>query len=1280
MTPERWRRIKEVFAAALEVEAERRAALVAELAGGDAWLAAEVLSLLAAHDSAGPSRPAAFATRAAPDADAADFTGNARFEIEARLGAGGFGVVYRARDRERERSVALKVLRGRDAAGLVRFKREFRALADVLDPHLVRLHELFAQDDQVFFTMELVEGRPIDLALREPAPPSPARLARVFRQLVAGVGTLHAHGLLHRDLKPSNVLVTGDDRVVILDFGLATDVRAADAAEGLGGTPAYMAPEQLAAGTSSPASDVYALGVTLYEALAGRLPFEGAPRALAAMKAAGPPPLPAACGAPPALERLCAALLAPDPRARPGLDEVERTLAALDEGPTPRPGARPRAAAPFVGRAAHLQRLRAAWGRAREGAPAVVCLRGASGMGKTALVRRFLDELPDAAVLTSRCHEREALGYKALDGIVDGLSQLWRALPRAEAESLRPEGMDDLARLFPALRSFARRAPEDAAPGDGTEPLRRAFEALRELIARLAARRPMVVFIDDLQWGDDDSAALLRHLLRPADRAPVLVLAACRADGEATPTLANLLDALAAAGPVDELRVDALAPQESRALAEELLGPTHRDVDAVAKEAAGVPFFVDTLVEELRDEGGASTPARDAPAPDAQGGHELRLRTVLLTRMGRLPPPALRLLEVVALAGKPLRRRVAQRAAAVDRADEDDAEQLLRARRLVRLGADGASLETFHDRIRDTVTAALEAPRVPALHGRLARALTDDGVADPEDLAHHLAGAGERDAAARFAVEAAERRARALAFGRAAELLRTALELRGPDHAETGVVTRRMADALAAAGRGGAAGEAYLEAAARLPDERASLTCRGAEQFLRVGALARGRELMARLLRGLGWRLPRTAFGTVLAVIGRRAQLALRGLRLPARTSSWSPGPRSPENLLRIDAAWTLASSAMMVDAVRATYFATHNLRLALDEAEPFRLARALGLEAIHASAPGSRSPARADRLLALLHRLTRGAPHALMQGMLPLAECVVASNRGQWRLVRERSERAARLFQSHGAGVAWEIATSHYFFLGALVSMGEFREYSRRFPAILEDARSRGDVYAEAVLVLSAGSYIVPLKEDRIAAARAEIDAALAQLPGPGWGLPRLWGLFAKVDIALYAGEAEEAWRLMGEAWPRVSRSLLLFVQTIRVYVRHQRGRAALAVAARAADGRARAAFARVAEKEARALEREGLPWAMAFALPLRAGVARLAGRDDEAAALLARAARALSAVDMGMHAAGARLAHAWLIGDAAARAEAEAWMRDQDVVRPERVAALVSPPFAPL
>jgi hypothetical protein len=1035
-----------------------------------------------------------------------------------------------------------------------------------------------------------------------------------------------------------------------------------------------MAPEQLTAGSSSPASDLYALGVTLYEALAGRLPFEGAPRALAGLKAAGAPSLPPGC-APPALERLCAALLAPDPRARPGLDEVDRALAALDEAPAAARPARRRAARPFVGRAAHLERLRAAWSRARAGAPTVVCLRGASGMGKTALVRRFLDELPDATVLTSRCHEREALGYKALDGIVDGLSQLWRALPRAEAEALRPEGMDDLARLFPALRGFARRPPEDAATGDATEPLRRAFEALRELMARLAARRPMVLFIDDLQWGDDDSAALLRHLLRPAGGAPVLVLAACRADGEATPTLSNLLDALAAAGDVEELRVEPLAAQESRALVEELLGPAHRDVEAVAKEAAGVPFFVDTLVEELRDEPGAQQQPPPSAA-DAAGGHELRLRTVLLTRMGRLPPPARRLLEILALAGEPLRRRVAQRAAEVARADEDDAEQLLRARRLVRLGADGASLETYHDRIRDTVTAALDEPRVPALHGRLARALTEDGRAEPEDLAHHLAAAGERDAAAGFAVEAAERRARSLAFGRAAELFRTALALRGPDHADTGAVTRRMADALAAAGRGGAAGEAYLDAAARLPDERAALTCRGAEQFLRVGELARGRELMARLLRGLGWRLPRTAFGTVLAVIARRVQLALRGLRLPVR--AWAPGPRTPENLLRIDAAWTLASSAMMVDAVRATYFATHNLRLALDEAEPFRLARALGLEAIHASAPGSRSPARADRLLALLHQLTRGAPHALMQGMLPLAECVVASNRGQWRLVRERSERAARLFQSHGAGVAWEIATSHYFFLGALVSMGEFREYSRRFPAILEDARARGDVYAEAVLVLSAGSYIVPLKEDRIAAARAELDAALAQLPGPGWGLPRLWGLFAKVDIALYAGEADEAWRLLEEAWPRVSRSLLLFVQTIRVYVRHQRGRAALAVAARATVARARAALVRLAEREARALEREGLPWAAAFALPLRAGAARLAGRDDEAAQLLARAARALSAVDMGMHAAGARLAHAWLVGDDAARAEAETWMRERDVVRPERVAALVCPPFS--
>jgi len=901
-------------------------------------------------------------------------------------------------------------------------------------------------------------------------------------------------------------------------------------------------------------------------------------------------------------------------------------------------------------------------------------------------VRRFLDELrsPDAVVLEGGCHEREALPFKALDGVVDGIGQLLESAPRANAAALRPDGFEELERLFPVLRSKRRAAPADAptAMQDDGERRRRAFSALRELLRRLVARGPVALFIDDLQWGDDDSAALLRALLRP-ERAPALLLvAACRQDVDVAPAFAGLLDALASSGRYQEVSVEPLEADETRALAGALLGEGHPEIDAVVAEAGGVPFFVDTLVQEMREHAPPAG-APEAHHPLSQEGavaRDLRLQTVIGGRVRRLPLPARRLLEAVALAGKPLSRSILEAAADLGESDGRDLERLLRARRFVRLSGDGASLETFHDRVREGVAAAVPVAERVDIHGRLARALAASGTADPEDLAHHLVAAGQREAAAEQAVRAAERRAEALAFDRAAALYAMAIDLRGAAHGDTGTLATKRAEALAAAGHGGAAAQAYFAAADRVPDERAALTCRGAEQLLRAGEIDEGRRVMERALRRFGWRVPRTAAGALLATVARRAMMALRGLRPPVEP--WAAGPRSRENFLLMDASWALASSAMMLDAVRASYYQTHHLRLTLAEREPFRLARALGLEAISASLPGARSPARADRMLELQRAVTARATHPIMNGLAPLAEGVVAANRGEWRRARERTLLATELLAAHGSGVAWELSTARSFLLGALASMGRFREYAERFPPLLEDARTRGDLYAEAVLSLSAGSYIIALKDDRVAEAEDEVDGALAQLGARGFHLPKIWGLFAKVDIALYARDPEKAWRLLSLATP-VMRSLLFYVQTMRVYMRHQRGRVALALAAAATAETASAARQRrrylaAAAREALALEREGIPWGTALALTLRGGIAERRGDVDGACALLAEADHALGQADMAIHAASVRHAFGRLRGGTegdAAIADAEAWMHSQGVRYPARVAALIYP-----
>ena len=188
------------------------------------------------------------------------------------------GVVYRVHDVETDTDVALKTLRTWNPEEIYRLKQEFRSLADIRHPNLVEFFELFTTDTDCFFTMELVEGSTIVEHLRA-APRGETHLKGVLTQLVEALATIHAAGRLHRDVKPSNVLVTPSARVVVLDFGLATvftGYGAGDTLSGvLAGTPVYMAPEQVGGAPPAPPADWYAVGVVLYEALTGRLPFEG---------------------------------------------------------------------------------------------------------------------------------------------------------------------------------------------------------------------------------------------------------------------------------------------------------------------------------------------------------------------------------------------------------------------------------------------------------------------------------------------------------------------------------------------------------------------------------------------------------------------------------------------------------------------------------------------------------------------------------------------------------------------------------------------------------------------------------------------------------------------------------------------------------------------------------------------------------------------------------------------------------------------------------------------
>ncbi len=267
-----------------------------------------------------------------------------RYQLDARIGGGSFGAVFRGRHLDLDQPVAVKVLAlgaGADPDALDRFRREGISACRVRHPHAVSVVDFGISGAGVaFLVMELLEGRTLERELEERGALAPARAVSILVPVCGALAEAHRSGVLHRDIKPANIFLhraAGAEVPKILDFGVAKLAGEAAFArrltldKALLGTPAYMAPERFHYEPYGPASDVYSLGMTLYHALAGRLPFESGgddPLAVVAGQAGEPPPslrkTNPAVGA--ELEAAVLAALARDPKARPSAEDFERRL------------------------------------------------------------------------------------------------------------------------------------------------------------------------------------------------------------------------------------------------------------------------------------------------------------------------------------------------------------------------------------------------------------------------------------------------------------------------------------------------------------------------------------------------------------------------------------------------------------------------------------------------------------------------------------------------------------------------------------------------------------------------------------------------------------------------------------------------------------------------------------------------------------------------------------------------------------------------------------------
>ncbi len=1252
---------------------------------------------------------------------AREFVGTERFTLLRRLGTGGMGVVYEVHDRMMDKVVALKTLTRAEAEHIYRFKREFRALADVSHPNLAALYELMSDGQNWFFTMELVDGvtfiqhvrheamgapaQDIDNTFRLPRerPLHPAdseadteifdssvisydsgelsgfaeeavatniykldetRLRAALRQLAEGVNRLHEMGKLHRDIKPSNVLVTDEGRVVLLDFGLVEDVNPETHETLLAGTPDYMSPEQGAQMRISKASDWYSVGVMLYQALTGRLPFRGRFFEVMLRKQTRDPIQPREIypQLPRDLSELCMKLLRRDAETRPTGREILRTL-GVRRSPVALSRA-PRDIA-FIGRERQLAELHDAFDTMREGQTVTAYVHGNSGLGKSTLVRTFLDQIKSKAenviVLQGRCYERESVPYKALDGVVDSLSKTLATLRRAKAEGLMPRNRAALARVFPVMLQvdaiFDARAKEPETI-DLFTLRHRAFRALREILAKLAERKPLIIYIDDLQWADTDSIFLLEDLLRPPDAPKLLLIASFRTEDIDDKLFLKQLLLQTGTETCREIGVGPLDGGEARELTQSLLVAAsvwgEPFIDSILKEASGSPF----LIEQLTYYGMMNERAATAG---------ISLTTMLEERISQLPEGAREFLHVLAVARRPVNEEIALSAGGIT----GDALRLMTALRdsqFVRTSGTGYGIEVYHDRIAETLVALLNDHTRRQIHRRLAQAIEARGLDDPEGLYEDYLGAGDPDRAALHAEAAARKAANALAFDRAALYFRRTIELR-PNARNITDLRIDLGDALANAGRPAEAAHEFLEAAKQSSSRAAlELRHRAAAQLLMGGHIEEGLEVFRVVLAAVGLKLAKGPKRALVSLALRRLWIKLRGWDFTERGADAIP----ESELLRIDACWSVAAGLGAVDLIRGADFQSLHLLLALRSGEVSRIARAMAFEVSQTAARGGRAQKRVSELLEQTDALAKRAanPHSI--GMAIWARGLSNYLLGHWREAAEYCERAAEILRDECTGVTWELTIANRFMLSALLYRGEVAEVSRRVPQLLSAALEQGNLFAATDLRTRMNA--IWLAADDPDRARDEVIAALTAWPRDAFHLQHYSALVALAQIELYTGDYEVAWKHIEGQLKPLEKSLLLRIQGLRIDSAQLRARLALA----SALGDQRERRLRIAEKLVTKITRENMPYSNPIAMLIHAGVANQRGDQSGAIKLTEQALKDFEAIKMRLYevVAGRRLGE--MIGGERGReliAKTDRWMMKQQVKNPQKILNLLAP-----
>jgi len=703
-----------------------------------------------------------------------------RYFIEAELGRGGMGTVYRAHDTLLDRKAAVKLLAASDlgSEGRDRLLREAQSAARLNHPNVVTVYDAGEEGDLPYIVLELIEGE----SLHERPPGNIDEILSVAMQLCAALEHAHTHGIIHRDLKPENVILAANGTAKLMDFGLARSRSATRLTQegALVGTVFYLAPEQALGRELDGRADLYALGVILYELVTGRLPFTGDdPLAVISqhLHAAVVPPRNFRPDLPPALEAIILKLLAKDPADRFTSAQVTGEMLALavrdltSAEPLALPtavGAEARldqlAAGRLIGRRVELAKLRELWTQARQGHSHLLLISGEPGVGKTRLATELIVAAQVSGALTLRggCYEYEATTpyLPFVEAVRAWVHAQDAATLRAYLDGTAPE----MVKLAPEIESkLGTVAPNP--PLAPTEERLRLFDSVARFFQKLAAGRGLLLFLDDLHWADESTLHLVHYLLRHLRDDPVLVLAAYReVELDRAHPLATALvewnrERLATRLALSRLSQDETGDLLAALFQEDQISPEF--LEAVYRETEGNPFFIEEVIKALIEQGAVY---REACRWQRKEVEELAIpqsvKEAIGRRLDRLSLACVEALHTASALGKTF--EYAELAAVaggqedqlLDALDEAAAAQLLRAE-------SDASFAFTHDKIREVLYEELNPIRRRRLHQRVAESLEElyQGQtvdAHVQDLAYHFLESGDCEKGLSYALRAAQ--------------------------------------------------------------------------------------------------------------------------------------------------------------------------------------------------------------------------------------------------------------------------------------------------------------------------------------------------------------------------------------------------------------------------------------------------------------------------------------------------------------------------------------------